>query len=224
MSISTWPKLERPREKLLALGASTLSDAELLAIIFHTGTRGKTALDLARETLNQHGGLRRLLQVDQITFMRTRGLGENKYAQLQALLEINRRHALELLENTDVLRNSHITRQFLRSKLHGYPNEVFVSLFLNCKNQIIQYEELFQGTLTQTNIYPRELIKRALHHNAANVVIAHNHPSGDPQPSKEDIAITKQLQSILEYIDVRLLDHLIVGKNEVVSLAELGKM
>lgn len=223
MSITDWPLQERPRERLLKFGSHALSNAELVAIFLRTGIQGKTALDMARDLLTAFGSLRGLLEAPESDFCTHKGLGKAKYAQLQAILEINRRCMYENLQNNDqFLCNSQQTKQYLISQLRHRKQEVFVCLFLDIKNKILCFEELFYGTLDSANIYPREVIKRALQVNAAAVIFSHNHPSGCAEPSQEDRHITQRLVEAFTLIDIRVLDHMIVGDNQVTSFAELG--
>jgi len=221
MAISDWPAEERPREKLLSRGATALSDAELLAIFLRTGVQGKTAVDLARELLDQHGGLRALLELDGKGFCANHGLGPAKYAQLQAVLEMARRHLQERLQRGDVFTSPELTSKFLCQKLRDYPFEVFACLFLDNRHRLIAYEELFRGTIDGASVHPREVLRRALLHNAAAVIFAHNHPSGVAEPSESDRAITDKLRQALGLIDIRVLDHFVIG-DEAVSMAERG--
>jgi DNA repair protein RadC len=221
MAISDWPRAERPREKLLERGAQALSDAELLAIFLRTGIAGKTALDLARELLHGFGGLRPLIGASQHEFCGAKGLGDAKYVQLQAMMEIARRHLLEALSRESALTSPALTRQYLKARLRDYRHEVFMALFLDSQHQVLAAEELFQGSIDGASVYPREVVKRCLFHNAAAVIFAHNHPSGIAEPSDADIRITKRLTQALALIDVRVLDHVVVGEN-LVSLAERG--
>lgn len=222
MAISDWPEGERPRERLLQRGAAALSDAELLAIFLRTGVKGKSAVDLARELLAAFGGLRGLLKADQKSFCSHLGLGEAKYTQLQAVLEMGRRHLGESLERGDVMDSPGATRRYLMSRLREYPQEVFAALFLDNRHRVIQFEELFRGTIDGASVHPREVVRRSLAHNAAALIIAHNHPSGVAEPSRADIDITQRLRDALALVDVRLLDHLVIGDQEIVSLAERG--
>jgi len=221
MSISDWPAENRPREKLLAQGSDVLSDAELLAIFLRTGVRGKSAVDLAHELITTFGGLRHLLQANQQDFCKHLGLGAAKYAQLQAVLEMARRYLGESLQRGEPLTSPQITRQFLSQKLREYAHEVFAVLFLDQRHRVICFEELFRGTIDGASVYPREVVKQSLQHNAAAVIFAHNHPSGVAEPSQADQHITRRLQDALALIDVRVLDHFVVG-DEVVSFAERG--
>lgn len=222
MAISDWPADERPREKLLARGPAALSDAEVLAIFLRTGVRGKSALDLARDMLADFGGLRSLLEADRKTFCRSRGLGNAKYVQLQAALELCRRYLAASLSRTDALTSPEETRLYLSAHLRHYDYEVFACLFLDNRHRIINFEELFRGTIDGTSVHPREVIKRTLAHNAAAVIFAHNHPSGVAEPSRADELLTNRLKDALALVDVRVLDHFIIGEGEAVSLAERG--
>ena len=222
MAIKDWPAQERPREKLLRSGAKSLSDAELLAIFLRTGIRGTSALDLARELLHKFGGLRPLLAAERKDFCAMPGLGDAKYCQLQAVLEMAHRHLGESLAKGDVLASPEATRQYLHSRLQPYLHEVFACLFLDNRHQVIAFEELFQGTIDGASVYPREVLRRCLHHNAAAVIFAHNHPSGVAEPSNADERITLRLKEALALVDIRVLDHIIVGDGQSVSLAERG--
>ena len=224
MAITDWPREERPREKLLQRGAAALSDAELLAIFLRTGVPGKTAVDLARELLQRFGSLRGLLNADRKRFCHGLGLGEAKYVQLQATLEMARRHMAETLQRGNVLDSPDQTRGFLAAQLRDYAFEVFACLFLDNRHRVIAFEELFRGTINGASVHPREVVKKALGHNAAAVILAHNHPSGVAEPSEADRHITRQLISALALVEVRVLDHLVVGDGEAVSFAERGLM
>lgn len=222
MGISDWPENERPREKLIAKGATSLSDAELLAIFLRTGCAGKSAVDLARDLLKHFGSLRALVNASQQEFCAAQGLGAAKFSQLQAVLEMSRRHLAEQLQTGDCFTSSKTVRDFLRAQLRHKTSEVFVSLFLNSQHHMIAFEELFHGSIDGAAVYPREVVKRAIYHNASAVIFAHNHPSGVSEPSRADRSITQQLKQALELIDVRTLDHFIVGNTEVFSFAERG--
>ena len=221
-TIRDWPAGERPREKLLARGPAALSDAELLAIFLRTGVNGKTAVDLARELLQSFGGLRPLLEADRQQFCAHHGMGTAKFAQLQAVLEMTRRHLQEQLQREDSLENPEATRQFLASRLRHLPHEVFACLFLDNRHRVIVFEELFRGTIDGASVHPREVVRRALQHNAAAVILSHNHPSGVAEPSRADIQLTRRLTDALALIDVRVLDHIVVGDGNGVSFAERG--
>lgn len=224
MRISDWPAAERPREKLLERGAGALSDAELLAIFLRVGTAGQSAVDMARTLLSDYGSLGALLAADRQTFCNTRGLGNAKYAQLQAVLEMARRHAAEALTDRDVLSDPQATRAYLSMRLGDVPHEVFACVFLDTRNRVIAFEELFRGTIDGAAVYPREVVKAALRHNAAAVIFAHNHPSGVAEPSAADRDITRRLVEALALVDIRALDHLILTRHDHVSLAERGLM
>ena len=222
MPISDWPLLERPREKLLQRGPAALSDAELLAIFLRTGTAGKTALDLARELLQHYGGLRGLLQVNQQQFCTHRGLGQSKYVLLQAGLELSRRQLFETLQQGESLQSSDCTRQYLQACLRDEPRELFACLFLDSQHRVLCFEILFKGTINAASVYPREVVSRCLEHRAATVILAHNHPSGVAEPSAADRAITRKLCDALALVDIRVLDHVVVGDGHSVSFAERG--
>lgn len=223
MAITDWPLELRPREKLLAQGANSLTDAELLAIFLRTGVKGKTAVDLAHELLEDFSGLRPLFEADLIRFSQSHGLGEAKYVQLQAVLEMSRRYLDERLKRGDPLSDPESVRNFLISQLRDYPHEVFACLYLDNRHRVIKFEELFRGTIDSASVYPREVVKRALHFNAAAIIFAHNHPSGIAEPSASDERITQRLISALKLMDIRVLDHFIVG-DYITSMAERGLM
>ena len=222
MSITDWPEEDRPREKLLRRGATALTDAELLAIFLRVGVKGKSALDLAQDLLNEFGDLRSLLGADHDHFCQAKGLGDAKYVQLQASLELSKRYLRQCLQRGDALTNPDDTRNYLIAELSGRAHEVFAGLFLDNKNRVIKFEELFYGTIDGASVYPREVVKRALQHNAAAIILVHNHPSGVAEPSKADIAIIQKLREALNLVDVRVLDHFIVGDGYGISLAERG--
>lgn len=221
MSIAQWPVDERPREKLLQRGSDALSDAELLAIFLRTGIKGKSAVDLARDLLNDFGSLRELLCANQFDFCQHAGLGPAKFSQLQAVLEMAKRHLYEQLERGNALENPSATKAYLASQLRSYQHEVFAGLFLDNRHRVIQFEELFTGTIDGASVYPREVVKKAMNCNAAAVIFAHNHPSGVSEPSQADRNITQRLRDALELVDVRVLDHIIVG-DDLISFAERG--
>ncbi len=222
MPITDWPEDDRPREKLLQKGSAALSDAELLAIFLRTGVAGKTAVDLARELLLHFGSLRALLKADFTTFSQGQGLGKAKYAQLQAVLEMARRHLLEVLKEGDTLSNPETTQAYLIAKLRDYPYEVFACLFLDNRNRVVQMVELFRGTIDSASIYPRQVVQQAIHYNAAAVIFAHNHPSGFLEPSQADRDITIKLKQALDLLDIRVLDHFILGNGKPFSFAKNG--
>lgn len=222
MAITDWPEGERPREKLLQQGASVLSDAELLAIFLRVGVVGKSAVDLARDLLNQFGSLNGIFSAGSKEITQVHGMGSSKYVQLQAIFEMCRRALTEQMRERDVLSSPQQVRDYLCLKLGGLKHEVFVVLFLDAQNRVLAQEEMFSGTLTQTSVYPREVLKRALHHNAASVIFAHNHPSGVAEPSRADEVLTATLKQALALVDIRVLDHFIVAANNTLSFAERG--
>ena len=221
-SIREWPASERPREKLAARGAAALSDAELLAIFLRTGRAGSTAVDMARELLAEFGSLRALLTAEQASFCARPGLGLAKYAQLQAALEIGRRHLQETLERGGALTHPADARDFLRARLRDHPYEVFGCLYLDTRHRMIRFEELFRGSIDGASVHPREIVRQTLAVNAAAVIFCHNHPSGVAEPSGADRQITRRLCEVMAMIDVRVLDHLVVGDEQCVSFAERG--
>jgi len=222
MGINNWPEGERPREKLLQRGAFSLSDAELLAIFLRTGVRGKSAVDLARELVARFGSLTGLFAASQEEFCAIHGMGQAKYVQLQAVLEMARRALHEDMQAGDALNSPGAVRDYLQLLLRGREQEVFMVIFLDAQHRVIASEELFHGTLTQTSVYPREVVKRALYHNAAAVIFAHNHPSGVAEPSQSDRLLTDALKQALALVDVRVLDHFIVAGAGCLSFAERG--
>lgn len=222
MSIADWPLDDRPREKLIAKGSEALSDAELVAIFLRTGVRGRSALDLARELLARFGSLAAMFAADTAALCETAGLGAAKSAQLRAVMELARRALREKLDRGSALASPQAVRDYLRLKLQDRPHEVFVSVFLDAQNRVLAVEELFRGTLTQTSVYPREVVKRALHHNAAALIFAHNHPSGIAEPSRSDEALTQALKQALALVDVKVLDHFVIGAGAAMSFAERG--
>lgn len=222
MAITDWPASERPREKLLEHGVEILSDAELLAIFLRIGVTGKSAVDLARDLLNQFGSLNAIFAATASEISQVHGMGTSKYAQLQAIFEMSRRALAEQMQVRDVLSSPQQVRDYLCLKLGALSREVFMVLFLDAQNRVVATEEMFSGTLTQTSVYPREVVKRALHHNAASVIFAHNHPSGIAEQSRADEMLTISLKQALALIDIRVLDHFIVAGNSVLSFAERG--
>jgi len=220
MYISNRSHAERPREKLLVKGAKSLSDAELLAIFINSGTKGKTAIDLAYALLNRFGGIRNIFDADEKQICNSPGIGKAKYALLQASLEISRRYLEEQLINTNIIDNAQLASLYLTSKLRGYKREIFACLFLNNQNRVIHYEELFYGTINNTTVYPREIVKIALQYNASSVIFAHNHPSGTSAPSPQDKHLTNALTKILHQLDIKVLDHIIIGSNSCASLTK----
>ncbi len=222
MPIADWPSQEKPREKLLLKGSAALSDAELLAIFLRSGTPGRTAVDLARDLLKQFDGLRPLLEAEAEALCAMHGLGSAKYVQLKAALELGRRYLEAGLKRDTALTNPQQTRDYLKCRLRAYPHEVFACLFLDNRHRIIGFEELFSGTINGASVHPREVVKRGLFHNAAALIFAHNHPSGIAEPSEADRSITTRLKDALALVDIRVLDHFIIGDKEVVSFAEKG--
>lgn len=222
MAITDWPEGERPREKLLSKGPEALSDAELLAIFLRVGVTGKSAVDLARELLARFGSLSRLFAADLAAFGEMHGMGPAKYAQLRAVLEMAKRALQEELCAGDVLDSPGAVRDYLRLALAARQHEIFMAVFLDAQNRVISTEELFRGTLTQTSVYPREVVKRALYHNAASVIFAHNHPSGVADPSQADRQLTAALKQALALVDARVLDHFIVAGSDILSFSERG--
>jgi DNA repair protein RadC len=225
MALKDLPPDARPREKLMARGPGALSDAELLALLLRTGMAGKGVLQLAQELLDTKtgfGGIAGLLHATAEDLKRIKGLGPAKRAELVAVLELARRALAEQLKERAVLDSPEAVKQYLQLQLGAKPHEVFAVLFLDSQHRLLALEELFRGTLSQTSVYPREIVLRALHHHAAAVVLAHNHPSGTVQPSRADEALTQTLKAALALVDVRVLDHVIVGKGQTLSMAERG--
>lgn len=222
MSIRNWPVSERPREKLLEQGPAALSDAELLAIFLRTGVAGRSAVDLARQLLSEFGSLRALLEADLPSFSAHPGLGPAKYAQLQAVLEMARRHLAERLRRESALESPQAVRDYLKAQLRHEPHEVFGCLFLDARHRVLAYEALFRGTIDGASVYPRQLVKRALAHNAAALILTHNHPSGVAEPSQADRVLTERIKEAMALVDVRVLDHFIIGDGEPLSMAERG--
>jgi DNA repair protein RadC len=223
MPISDWPEHERPRERLLRHGASQLSDAELLAIFLRTGSAGQSALDLARALLARFdGSLRRLADARFEALAELVGVGPAKATQLMAVVELARRGLVEELRQGVGLSSPQAVRDYLRLAIEARPYEVFMVLCLDAQNRLIAVDELFRGTLTQTSVYPREVVKLALAHNAAAVIFAHNHPSGVAEPSRADELLTTALKQALALVDIKVLDHFVVGRGTAVSFAERG--
>jgi DNA repair protein RadC len=222
MAITDWPADERPREKLMQKGVQYLSDAELLAIFLRVGVTGKTAVDLARDLLTQFGSLSNIFNASVKEINAVHGMGDSKYCQLQAIFEMSRRALAEQIKHQDALSSPEKVSDYLRLKLIRQEREVFVVLFLDAQNRVQAQETLFEGTLTQTSVYPREVVKRALHHNAASVIFAHNHPSGIAEQSRADELITQALKKALDLGDIRVLDHFIVAGHQTMSFAERG--
>ncbi|MDN5874840.1 MAG: DNA repair protein RadC [Sinobacteraceae bacterium] len=222
MGIRDWPESDRPREKLLARGAGTLSDTELLAIFLRTGVAGKSAVDLARELVAHFGDLRGLFNASQAEFCQANGVGPAKYAQLQAVLEMSRRYLEKSLPRRDPLSDPNAVRDYLKARLRDLQHEVFVGLFLDNRHRVIAFEELARGTLNAASVYPREVVKRALSLNAGAVIFAHNHPSGIAEPSSADRDLTRRLKQALALVEISVLDHFVVGDGPMASFAERG--
>ena len=221
MAISDWPLGERPRERLLASGAAVLSDAELLAVLLRTGVAGKSAVQLARELLARFGGVAGLLGAGK-ALLEVKGLGAAKSAQLSAAVELARRSLQEDLKSGTVLTSPGGVRDYLRLTLAAREHEVFMCIWLDAQHRVLKLQEMFRGTLTQTSVYPREIVKAALTANAAAVILAHNHPSGVAQPSQADELLTRNLTEALALVEVKVLDHFIVAGSHALSFAERG--
>ena len=220
--ISRWPDSEKPRQKLLAVGPARLSDAELLAVLLRSGLVGVSAVSLARTLISRFGGLRGLFAAGREDLCAVAGVGPGKYSQLQAAAELARRQLAEPLERDGPLNNPNAVREFLHARLRDRPYEVFCCLYLDNRNRLIQFEELFRGTIDGASVHPREVARRALRRNAAALILAHNHPSGICEPSRADIQLTRRLVDALALVDIRVLDHLVIGDGCAVSLAERG--
>ena len=217
--IKEWPKQERPRERLLTQGAHDLSNAELLSILIGSGAKNYSAMEVAHGLLSRFGTLRAITETDRETLCECKGVGEVRCVLLQASLEINRRSLLETIKESDVLSNPNVARNYLKLKMRHYEHEVFACMFLDNQHRVLGFEEMFRGAIDGASVHPREVVKRALHYNAAAVIFVHNHPSGSHEPSKADENITRELKHSLDLIDVRVLDHFVVGES-VTSLAE----
>jgi len=222
MHIRDWPEDERPREKLLARGAAALSDAELLAIFIGCGPRGQSAVDLGRQLLTECGGLRGLLDRPSAELAKLRGLGPARACALVAALELGTRHLGQQLQRGESLADPDQAGAYFARKLRPLPHEVFACLFLDTRHRVLAYEELFRGTLDGSEVHPREVARRCLAHNAAAVIFGHNHPSGNPEASAADRAVTARLKQALALVEVRVLDHFIIGDGEPSSMARRG--
>jgi DNA repair protein RadC len=222
MGIRDWPIDERPREKLLERGPAALSDAEILAILLGSGRKGRSAVDVAREVLLHFGSIRQLVGADRGRFCACAGLGLARYALVQAAAELSRRQLSESMRAGPLLASPKATRDFLTAHLRGFEHEIFCCMYLDKRHRLIQFEELFRGTIDGASVHPREIVKLALQRNAAAVIVAHNHPSGIAEPSQADELITQRVKEALALVDIRLLDHIIVGDGVSVSLAERG--
>jgi DNA repair protein RadC len=224
MAITDWPEDQRPRERLIKFGAGALSDAELLAVFLRIGVKGKSAVDLGRDMLGQFGSLTGLFAADIKEFSSLHGLGSAKYAQLHAVLELAKRAISEELKTDEPLSSPDAVKKYLQLLIGSKPYESFAVLFLDIKNRLISSEELFRGTLSHASVYPREVLKAALHHNCASIILAHNHPSGSCEPSQADLSLTQTLKQALALVDIRILDHFIVANPHVYSFAEHGQI
>lgn len=224
MAITDWPQEQRPRERLIKHGPQSLSDAELLAVFLRVGVTGKSAVDLGRDMVGHFGSLNGLFSATLTDFSQINGLGPAKFAQLQAVLELARRALGEELKAGLPLSSPQAVKHYLQLLLSSRQHESFAVLFLDVKNRLIASEELFRGTLTHTSVYPREVVKVSLAHNAASIILAHNHPSGSPEPSAADHTLTQALKQALAMVDVRVLDHFVVAGQQVYSFAEHGHL
>ena len=222
MVLKDIPAAARPREKLLTLGPAALADAELIALLLRTGLAGTSVLQLAQQLLDAFGGLRGLLEASAADLKRIKGLGPAKRAEITAVMELARRSLAQRLAQRTVLSSPQQVKDFLRLQLAHEGQEVFAVMFLDVQNQLIRFEEMFRGTLSQTSVYPREVVKRALALQASAVILAHNHPSGTAEPSRADEFLTQTLKQALQLIDVRVIDHLVVGGDQAISFAERG--
>ncbi len=224
MSINSWPNDDKPREKLLNKGEASLTDAELIAIFINTGIRGKTALDIAKELLRKYGSLRALLRSSAISLRLQPGIGKAKYATLKAALELGKRYLGEDIKSGDILNSSKQAQLFVADRLRDAENEIFACLFLDTRMRLLRFEELFHGTIHSASVYPREIVKRGLQFNAAKIILAHNHPSGDPLPSHADKEVTRLVKQALALVDITVVDHIIVGHKDTFSFADMGLM
>jgi DNA repair protein RadC len=224
MGICDWPLDLRPRERLIKYGANALSDAELLAVFLRVGVKGKSAVDLGRDMLAQFGSLNALFAASMKDFSKIHGLGNAKYAQIHAVLELAKRAISEDLQISENLSSPNSVKNYLQLLIGNHPHESFAVLFLDIKNRLIKTEELFRGTLDHASVYPREVIKAALLHNAASIILAHNHPSGSCEPSQADLSLTSTLKQALALVDIRILDHFIIANPNVYSFAENGQI
>ena len=222
MPITDWPQADRPREKLLEKGETILTDAELLAIFINSGVKGKTALDIAKELINEFGSLKLLIRTPKEILFKKQGIGKVKYALLKAAVELGKRYLNEQIHTGTVLNSSLLAQEFLAYRLRENMNEVFACLFLDNHLRLICFEEIFHGTINEANIYPREIVRRGLRHNAAKIILAHNHPSGWPLPSAADKTVTDLIKKALRLVDIEVIDHIIIGNPENFSFADAG--
>ena len=224
MAIKDWPEGQRPRERLISEGAAALSDSELLALLLRVGVKGRSAVELGRDLLQEFGSIGALFNASLLQFSAVHGMGPAKYAELQAVMELAQRAIGEQLQAGHLLGSPDAVRQYLRMQMGRQQHESFVVLFLDVKNRLLTMKEMFRGTLTHTSVYPREVVKAALTHNAASVMLAHNHPSGTAEPSEADLLLTRALVQALSLVDVRVLDHFVVAGSQVHSFAEHGQL
>jgi len=222
MPITDWPQADRPREKLLEKGETILTDAELLAIFINSGVKGKTALDIAKELINEFGSLKMLIRTPKEILFKKQGIGKVKYVLLKAAVELGKRYLNEQIHTGTVLNSSLLAQEFLAYRLRENMNEVFACLFLDNHLRLICFEEIFHGTINEANIYPREIVRRGLRHNAAKIILAHNHPSGWPLPSAADKTVTDLIKKALRLVDIEVIDHIIIGNPENFSFADAG--
>ena len=222
MAIREWPRPERPREKLIERGAEALSDAELIAVLLSSGVRGSSAVELAQRLIARFGSIRELLRAGRAQLLGERGIGPARYTRLQAALELARRHHLDALRIGPAIGSPQATRAFLLAQLRDRPYEVFCCMHLDSRHRLIAFEELFRGTLDSASVHPREVLRQVMAHNSAAVILAHNHPSGVAEPSRADELITQRLRDSLALVDVRVLDHFVVGDGACLSFAERG--
>lgn len=222
MSINDWPETERPRERLLSAGAKNLSDAELLAIFLRTGVRGMSAVELARVLLGRFKDLRSLCTASVEEFCQTKGLGVATFVQIQAVLELSRRYFLAEIKRGDPLGSPELVHNYLCSELQNLTDEVFAVLFMDGQNRVIRLEKLFYGTINSAVVYPRVILRRVLELNAVTIILAHNHPSGNPEPSVADVSLTRKISNAVHYIDVKVVDHIVIGANSFVSMHDRG--
>jgi len=222
MPIKDWPNRDKPREKMLAQGEQNLTDTELVAILLKTGSRGKTAIDIARELLTEHGNLQKLLQAPASSLIHKFGMGPAKYAALKAAVELGRRFLHQDLPKGALLNNSCVTQEFLATQLREHLNEVFACIFMDSHLHLLSFEKLFHGTIHSAAIYPREIVRRGLYHNAAKIILAHNHPSGQATPSLADKETTSMIQHAVQLVDIEVVDHIIIGRTENFSFADAG--
>jgi DNA repair protein RadC len=217
-----WPESEQPRQKCLRQGAANLTNAELLTLILGTGSQGQSALELAQKLLTRFGSIRQILNAKSSALLDITGMGRGKVASLKASLELARRHLRCEIEQSPSLNDTSAACQYVHAELADHPHEVFACLFLDSRNRLIIFEKLFTGTINSAQVHARELVRRSLDHNAAGLILAHNHPSGHAEPSQADCDLTRELSRILAVLDIRVLDHIVVGHTDTVSMAARG--